>query len=235
MKERKMLQTGAVMLALWSATTCYAVSSSPVIVNCDAMSGRWMTVFTNKVTLSWDWDQGLTTGVELKVQGMRSAFTTNFTQITSNYVWEVFSGDAPEDDDVFDLVLTLYTNDNQVAEIHTARLAVLTGAFGITVVKPELVTAAWSKITDNAVLPYEPSYAEDAVAATYARIVIDKDDGPTQTNTMSDAAGYLGWKLVNNSWGYGDFNLALTFPDTQADAVTAWLTRPLEGTMIRLR
>lgn len=232
MTGRNIIRTGAAALVLMAASVCCAVSA-PVVVNCDATTARWMTVFTNAVTLSWDWEQGLTTGAELAIQGMRGVFTTNFTQPASNYVWEVFGGDAPEEEDVFDLTLTLYTNGNQVAEVHTARLAVLRGAFGTTVVRPEQITAAWSKITDDLVLPYEPAYAVNAGGATYARIVIDKTDGPTQTNTMYDAAGYLGWKLVNSGWGYGDFNLALTFPDTQAEAVTAWLTRPPEGTMIR--
>jgi hypothetical protein len=83
MTERKIIRTGTAALVVMSASLCSAVSA-PAVVNCDATTARWMTVFTNAVTLAWDWEQGLTTGAELEIQGMRSAVTTNFTQAASN-------------------------------------------------------------------------------------------------------------------------------------------------------
>jgi hypothetical protein len=64
--------------------------------------------------------------------------------------------------------------------------------------------------------------------------VIAKEGGATQTNNLAGASGYFGWKLRAGGWGYGTFNLALTFPGTEGewDASLAYIPG---GTMIQMK
>jgi len=82
------------------------------------------------------------------------------------------------------------------------------------------------------VLPYDGLWNTATVAATVSQLVIAKEGGMTQTNSLADASGYLGWKLGQSEWGIGTFNLALTFPGTVTDPWTATLTRLPAGTVI---
>jgi hypothetical protein len=110
------------------ASVC-ATDSIPVSVDCAFQKTHWSTVFTNSVPLKWDWNAD-TTQVALEIHGMGSSIVTNFTLITSNYVWQAFGSDIPLSEDAYTLVLTCYTNGIQAAESFTSHLAVVTGAFG---------------------------------------------------------------------------------------------------------
>jgi hypothetical protein len=84
-------------------------------------------------------------------------------------------------------------------------------------------------------LPYDAGWAEDATNAVAGQLVIAKEGGATQTCALTDAAGYFGWQLVRSGWGYGTFDLALSFPDATTNVWSAALTRPLGGTMVRMQ
>jgi len=223
--------TGVLIL---SAASALAVTSEPVVVDCDTRLPRWATVFSNTVPLALGWDSS-TTKAELAIVGMGGSFVTNFTQATPSYDWRAFDGAAPRADDVYDLTLTLYTAGNQVAAVQNARLAVLTGAFGQTVVDADSGGRGWGKVRGDTVIPYRPAFADGAAGAAAAQLVIDKTGGPLQTCTFADAAGYYGWKLMNSVWGIGEFTLSLTFPGTAAAPLTAVLTRQASGTVVNIR
>ena len=217
-----------------TGTGVFATPSAPARVDADLRSSHWTTAFTNVVNLAWDWKAGVT-HVELEIVGMGGTFATNFTEVTSNYLWRTFASNAPSSEDVYTLTLTVYTNGNGIAEVKTASLAVLAGAFGVTAVNADSGSPAWSKVKGNAVIPYAASFSDAATNAATAQLVIAKENGRVQTNAFADVAGYAGWKLRNSGWGYGLFDLALTFPGTAAEALTAELMRPLDGTAVSVR
>lgn len=208
-------------------------ASQPILVDSDLQGSHWTTAFTNAVPLAWNWSAD-TTRVELGITGMSGSFATNFTAVTSNYLWQAFASDVPAAEDVYTLTLTRYTNGNTVAEVLTSRLAVVRGAFGETAVNSVSNSPAWSKVKGNVVLPYDAAFAEGAANAATAQLVIKKENGRVETNTFTEVAGYAGWQLVNSDWGYGTFDLALTFPGTAAGTLTAELTRSMGGTMVKL-
>lgn len=233
MALRKAVRIG-VAFAVLAATSVSGVSSKSIVVDGNRSSAHWVTVFTNTVPLAWDWSAN-TTRADLGITGMNASFATSFTSVTSNYLWQVFTSDVPATEDVYTLTLTLYTNGNAAAEVLTARLAVVTGAFGPTAVNAVSTTPAWSKVKSDVVIPYDAAFAEAAANAVTAQLVIAKENGLVQTNTFADVVGYAGWKVVTDGWGYGTFDLSLTFPGTAANALTAELTRPIVGTMLKVR
>lgn len=210
-------------------------ASAPVMVNTSPAFGRhWMTVFTNEVNLAWDWS-ATAEKARLDITGMNGLFTTNITKAAaSNYLWRAFASDVPEAEDVYDLTLTFYTAGDVLVGALTSRLAVVTGAFGAVQVRAETNNAAWSKVKANVVIPYDAGFAPGATNAATAQLVIAQEAGRVQTNTFANTSGYAGWKIKNNGWGYGTFDLVLTFPGTTASALTAKLMRPLGGTAVSL-
>jgi hypothetical protein len=223
-----------VALLTASAASVLAVSSEPVVVDCDGRSPHWMTVHTNQVALRWDWMPAGTTGAELSVAGMNGSFTTHLAGDATGCVWQAFAGDRPPGDDVHEVTLTLYTDGGQAASVHTARLAVLAGAFGPAAV--DTGAGDWGKVGDSAVIPYDPVFADGAAGAASARLAIAKEGGgPSEARTLTPAAGYAGWKLAGSGWGYGEFSLELTFPGTGAEALAAALRRCRGGTLLSVK
>ena len=210
------------------------VCSEPVQVNFSPHLNRcWSTVFTNEVPLRWDWNVSATRA-ELAVVGMNASFETNFTRGTSNYLWRVFSSEVPASEDVYALRLTFYDANAAIVGTLTSRLAVVTGAFGKTTVDPGPSDRKRTSVKNNAVVPYDATWTAATADATNSQLVIAKVGGATKTNTLADASGYFGWKIKHGDWGYGTFNLALTFPETEG-GWDATLRRPLDGTMIRMQ
>jgi len=232
MTRRRSVWVGAA--AVFAITSGFAADSAPVAVDGDLRSAHWATVFTNAVPLAWDWNAGATRA-ELKIDGMAATFTTNFTSFTSNHLWRAFASDVPVSEDVYTLTLTFYTDGSQVVEAFTSRLAVVSGAFGAAAVNAVSNSPAWSKVRADVVIPYDAAFIVAATNAVSTQLVIAKVGGAVQTNAFADAAGYFGWKIKNSGWGYGVFDLALAFPGTSADILTTELTRPLDGTMVRVR
>jgi len=234
---RRMTNTMAVALAavtMMGAGLSLALTQ-PILVDSDARSPHWATVFTNEVPLVWDWDTNAVKA-SLNIAGMGGTFTTNFVTVTTNYLWQAFATSAPSAEDAYMLTLTFYTNSAMtlVVEAQTSRLAVVTGAFGAVAVNPVADSSAWSKVRNNSVIPYDASWPEAAATnAASAQLVIG-NAGQFRTNAFSDVAGYTGWKIKNNGWGYGEFNLRLSFPGTSGQ-LTATLFRPADGTMIRMQ
>ena len=209
--------------------------SEPVLVDMSPHTdnGRWTTVFTNAVPLRWDWP-ATAAKAELSIVGMNGSFATNFTEVTSNWLWRAFASDVPAAEDTYSLTLTFYGGGGAVVGALTSRLAVVTGAFGETAVVPAPANVPWPKVRENAVIPYDAGWAASTDGAAAGRLVIAKAGGPAQTNALSDACGYFGWTLKRSDWGYGTFNLALTFPGKEGEWDAA-LTRVPEGTVIRLQ
>jgi hypothetical protein len=164
---------------------------------------------------------------------MNSSFATNLTSVTSNVLWQAFVSDTPAPEDVYDLTLTFYTNGVGMAEVMTARVAVVKGAFGGTQVNADADSTAWSKVKANAVIPYDALWTGNTNAAS-PQIVIAKVGGAMQTNVLADVSGYMGWAIRNSGWGYGTFDLSLTFGGV-TNEWTAELLRPLDGTMVKMR
>ena len=84
-------------------------------------------------------------------------------------------------------------------------------------------------------LSSDAGWAEATCGAATGQLVIAKAFGVTQTNALASAAGFLGWKIKRSEWGYGTFNLALTFPGTVTNAWDATLVRQADGTMIKMQ
>jgi len=223
----------AVTAVMMGAETSGATSAPIQVDTSPGYSRHWRTVFTNEVPLRWNWNAAAT-HAELDIKGMNASFTTNFTEVASNCLWRVFTSPAPSAEDVYDLTLTFYSGADSVVGVQTSRLAVVTAAFGRTAVIPSPTARVWTTVRDNVVIPYDAGWAAATVAATNSQLVIAKMGGSTQTNGMPDAAGYYGWKLKNSGWGYGTFNLALTFCG-MAGEWDATVARPMEGTLVKMQ
>ena len=209
-------------------------TSAPIQVDTSpGGSQHWHMVFTRDVALRWDWNAAAT-HAELEISGMDGSFTTNFTSVVSNCQWRAFSPDMPSAEDVYDLKMTFYNGSDVVVGVLTSRLAVVTAAFGRTVVVPATAASAWTKVRGNVVIPYDAGWAAADAGAANGRIVIAKAGGMTQTNALSGAAGHFGWKLKNSDWGCGTFNLALTFRGTESEW-DATLMRSADGTILGVR
>jgi hypothetical protein len=220
------------VLTLTGAAASFAADSPPVLVDAAYRSKHWMTVYTNAVPLTWVWNMNATSAT-LAISGMNSAFATNFVTSASNYLWQVSGASVPAAEDVYILTLT-FSNNTSVVGALTSRLAVVAGALGQTPVNPVAGSRAWSLIKKNAVIPYDASWTEAATNAASARLVVAKEGGATETNAFPDVAGYTNWKLVHGAWGYGTFDLTLSF----LGATNTWaavLMRPLDGTMIGMQ
>jgi len=221
------------IVSVLSVRGVLAAGSGTAVVDCDDGNPRWTTVFTNTVPLTWGWPTD-STHAALAITGMNGTFSTNFVEVTSNVLWHVFATDAPDKEDAYTLTLTFYGSEGIVGAL-TSQLAVVSGAFRAAAVNALGDDVLWTKVRNKAIIPYRPVFAETATNPATARLVIAKIGGQTQTNAFPSAAGYYGWKLLNNGWGYGTFDLALAFPETGADALTAELFRPLDGTAISVR
>ena len=212
----------------WAGTV-----SSPVLVDATCRSRHWQAVCTNEVALRLNWPSG-STQAKLEIAGMNGSLATNVNSTVSNVVWRAFASDAPATEDVYDLTLTFYTNGMAVAEVQSGRVAVVKGAFGATPVNAVSDSPAWSRVKTDAVIPYDALWAADGTNAVSSQLVIAKTGGAVQTNAFVDASGYMGWKIRNSGWGYGTFDLALAFAGT-TNVWTAEVTRPLDGTMVRMQ
>jgi hypothetical protein len=221
--------------ALTLGTGMAGVVSAPAEINTSLSGNRsWSTVFTNAVPLAWDWATNAATA-RLEITGMNSSLVTNFTGTTTNWLWRAFASTAPAAEDVYDLKLTFYTSGSAVAGELTSRLAVVTGAFGKAAIDSQPESKTWGKLSGNVVIPYDANWTNATADAATGRLVIEKPDGVTQTNELADASGYFGWKVKRSAWGYGIFDLTLTFPGTTTNQWGATLVRLTDGTMIRVQ
>ena len=227
------------VIAVWTAalglagTSVFAALSDAVFVDATSRAKHWETVFTNEVPLRWNWATNAASAT-LVVAGMNGSFVTNVTTEVSNVVWHAFTSTVPTAEDLYNLTLIFLDTNRAVVGVQTARLAVVTGAFGGTAVNAVAAGTAWSKAKENAVLPYDALWSSSGTNATSAQAVIAKVGGASQTNTFPDTAGYFGWKIRNGGWGYGTFDLALTFAGV-TNAWSAELTRALDGTAVSVR
>ncbi len=211
------------------------VVSAPVDINVSPSGSRaWSTVFTNEVPLTWDWATNAATA-RLEITGMNSSLVTNFTEITTQWLWNAFSSNVPAAEDVYELSLTFYTSSSVVTGSLDACLAVVTGAFGETPVDSHPESRMWGKVSENVVIPYDANWTNATAGATTSRLVIAEGEGATQTNEVADPAGYFSWKVKRNNWGYGTFALTLTFPDAAMSQWEAELVRIQNGTMLFLQ
>lgn len=221
------------VLALAMNVNAAETRSEPVIVNTLPTHNRcWATVFTNEVQLTWNWNANATSA-QLNIAGMNGIITTNFTSVTTTWLWQAFASDVPAAEDVYDLTLTFYASGGAVVGALTSQLAVVTGAFGAAAVDPVPTSGTWDKVSRNVVIPYDAAWTNVSAGAASARLMIT-NDSRSQTNALADADGYFGWKVKRNGWGYGTFALSLTFPGT-AGEWSAELMRPLDGTAVRVR
>jgi len=211
-----------------------ATSESVLVDTSPVHNRRWMTVYTNEVPLSWDW-MDRASHAKFAISGMNSAFATNFTGITTNWLWRAFASDKPSSEDVYELSLVFYDNGDTIVGSLTSRLAVVKSAFGGGPVDPRPVSTRWQRIKTNVVLPYDADWTEASSGAERGQVVIAKVGGTIQTNALPDGGGYFGWQFVQRGWGYGTFNLALSFPETVTNEWDATLVRLPDGVMISVK
>ena len=239
-KEISNMKTTSTVAALIAAVILMGIDlsgavSEPVLVNFSPHydNGHWTTVFTNEVPLCWDWP-ATATSAKLSIAGMNESSIIDFTEVTSNWLWQAFSDDVPSVEDTYALTLTFYASNETVVEQRTSQLTVAKGAFGETPVDPGPSSPKWSKVRENVLLPYDAGWMEATAGAVAGQLVIAKVGGAVQTNALADAGGYFGWKLRHSDWGYGTFALALTFPSKEG-VWDATLTRVQDGSMIIMR
>jgi len=209
--------------------------SEPVAVNTSqSQNRRWTTVLTNEVPLRWTWNENATSA-ELKILGMNTAFTTNFTEATTSYLWKAFSGNTPLTEDLYDLTLTFYNGSSEVVETLTSQLAVVKSAIGNTEVISTPESMPWPRISRNVVIPYDSGWLASNVAAEEGELTIARANNSMQETTVLDTpAGYFGWKVDRSSWGFGTFNLALSFTGIDGE-LNGTLVRIPQGTFIDIR
>jgi len=213
--------------------------SAPVFVNTSLAHNRhWEAVSTNKVDLSWDWEEGAVSAT-LDIVGMNSSKTVNFTEETTTYSWLVFANGDPLIEDVFDLVLTFKdTNGATVGEVLNARLASVKDKSDSITVNCSSEETPWPSIRSNVVIPYDSTWDVSTMDATTSQIKIEKQGvEKTEIITLPDASGYFGWKIVGSEWKYGLFDLTLSFAEVDETAMTweATLKRPSEGMLFMVR
>lgn len=214
-------------------------ASDPVSVDAFPLrdSMHWMTVRTPAVPLQWDW-QANAVSARLTIVGMNSSIVKDFASVTTNWVWQAAPSEVPsaEDEDVYTLTLAFYDGGGIIVGELTSRLAVVTGAFGQTPVDPSLTeTPAWRRVKGNVVIPYQARWDAASATATNSLLGIARADGMTQTNALLNTSGYFGWQVKNNNWGYGTFDLTLTFPGTVASGWEATLFRMPTATVFNIR
>ncbi|MDD4623692.1 MAG: hypothetical protein PHG71_10705 [Kiritimatiellae bacterium] len=224
-------------ILLLTGSTVLATSSEQVFVDGDLRHAHWNTVFTNTVNLSLDWSAHPDAAkARLDISDISgTTYTTNLAKAAASYyIWRVFESDVPEKEDAYTLTLTFLTAGDAIVGVSTARLAVVQGAFSNAAIDAVEASTTWPKVFNAAVIPYDLSFSADAAAAAPARLVIAKQDGRAETNTFAEAVGFYGWQIVNNGWGFGMYDLSLTFTGT-SDSCDATVVRMPDGTMIRLQ
>jgi len=222
----------AVLAAAMTVSSALAVSSDSILVDGTSDAKHWQTVFTNEVPLRWNWAANAVRA-ELTIAGMTGTITTNFTQTVSNYVWRAFQTDVPSSEDVYDLTLNFFDNGEALVEAWTGRLAVVAGAFNSAAVDAVETSRTWPKVKTTAIIPYDAAWA-GASNTVGPQVVIAKAGGAVQTNAFENTSGYYGWKLRNSGWGYGTFNLTLSFASV-TNIYEAEVTRSLDGTAISVK
>lgn len=211
------------------------VLSETVVVNTSSTrNGHWSRVCTNTVPLIWEWWEESAVRAELTLTGLRGEQTHSFTRPTTNWEWQVSAAPVPAEEDVVELTLIFYDAQETMTSKHSAQLSVLSGAFDAVPVVMSETDKRWTHVREAAIVPYDACWTGSIAPASASRLVIGRQDGLTQTNLLSDAAGYYGWKLRSGSFGYGIFNLALDFPEG-AGLWDAVLVRVPEDFIIRLR
>ena len=223
-------------LAIAAAMVCSTAGvcrAEPVTADLVTTSDSWMwrTLFTNTVPLRWEWPNGATTA-QLAISGMNGATqTVSFTAPDSNYTWTAFSTVLPSREEVYQLRLTFYES-SAVSEAYTSQLAVVAAAFGPTAVKVDPASRAWSKVRDAAIIPYSAAWEDNAATATNVLLTLV---GPLKSGEVrfSDRLGYYGLQLSDTGWGFGEFDLKLSFLGTAVN-LNATLFRSPEGSVISL-
>lgn len=227
------------MIAVWITATglmetaALAMLSDPVLVDATSRAKHWETVFTNTVPLRWNWVTNAVSA-NLDIEGMNTSFTTNVTKTVSNVVWRAFASAAPSSEDLYMLTLTFFDNNQTVVGVQTARLAVVTGAFAGTAVNAFAASQGWTNVKENTVFPYDAFWSVSGTNAAAAQVVIAKISSASQTNVFPDTTGYFGWKIRNSGWGYGTFDLTLSFIGI-TNVWSAELARFLDGTSVRIK
>jgi hypothetical protein len=191
---------------------------------------RWMAVKTNEVSLVWDWNTDATSA-RLQIAGMKTSITTNFTTVTSNYLWQAFF-DVPSEEDVFDLTLTFFDNSEVVVGVLTSKLAVVLDCFTSSIpVDTNPDSAAWSEVRGAVVIPYDSAWSNETMNSENSQILID-NGGLVQTNTFAYGSGYFGWYPRSGDFGFKEYDLMLTFPPNTDVEWNATLTYMTMGTLI---
>lgn len=208
-------------------------TTTPILVDCNLRSSHWATVFTNEVSLQWDWGANVH-HVQLDISGMNQSFTTNFMSVTSNYLWQVEVPAEPSSEDVYDLTLSFYGDATHITQAYTSQLAVVIGAFGAIDVKPESNTPVWQRVSGNVVIPFDAFWAEAAATTAGSAQLEITSDIQSQTKEFPNVAGYYGWKTEHEGWGYGEISLLMTFPGTSGQLM-ATLVRRARETVILIR
>lgn len=209
-----------VLAAATMATGVFgSASSEPISVNTSLMENRlWETVFTNEVDVAWHWEHPDAVNAELSISGMGGeVLATNVSRSVSNVLWRAFEKATPAVEDVYELRLTFLGANETVLGALTSRLAVVKGAFGMGTVDANPVSASWAKVKDNVVLAYDKGWMATTANATTSQLTIAKINGISQINVLEGTSGYYGWKLKKSDWGYGKFNLTLSFPGEQGE------------------
>ncbi|MDA3923661.1 MAG: hypothetical protein PF904_03065 [Kiritimatiellae bacterium] len=208
--------------------------SAPVQVYFSPLKNRmWSTVYTNTVLLEWEWPSEATSA-QLEITGMNSSSIIDFTELTTNYFWQAFSGSAPNSEDLYNLSLAFFSYDDDLNETLHSELAVVKGAFGSATVDFGPSDRRWGKVRDNVVIPYDAAWYATTACASNSLLTISKRGGLLESNPLADASGWLGWKVKNGVWGYGTFDLVSAFPGFE-DEWTATLVRMRDGTVFTIR
>ena len=229
----KSLHTAALLTSMVMASAQLSVAhSTPVSVDADLHSRHWTTVFESTVPLAWEWPASAVSAA-LKITGMNSQFATTFTSGETSFLWTPRTPTATAEDD-YNITLTFYGAGHEQVGALTSRLAVVTGTFTPTVIDAMPDSGSWNRIKGNPIIPYDAAWAEATVGAAESSLAISKSGGTSQTNTLADTAGYFGWRLSGNEWGYGQFTLALSFPPTEG-LWDAELVRFPAGTLLQLK
>ncbi|MBP7638001.1 MAG: FecR domain-containing protein [Kiritimatiellae bacterium] len=208
--------------------------SAPVLVDVSPRHNRrWMTVFSREVPLQWSWPDGAMTAT-LSLKGLRSSVQVTVARPVSQWEWQAFDRAAPDAEDVVEASLSFYGESAAPLSVWSARLAVLPGAFAAAPVMGGVADRLWSRVKNEAVVPYDAEWLAETAGAPAGTLAIAKAGAWTVSESLPGVTGYVGLSLRQAGWGYGDFALSLVFADPQGEWTAGVYRRP-DGTLVGIR
>lgn len=193
----------------------------------------WQVVREGEVTLPVIWPDGADSA-RIDITDLNGTTTTeNLTPPTAEYMWSVFDGAQPSEEMLYKLELTFLSGESEISTLST-QLAVVQPAFAASQqLRLDTSAAEWQQVERCAIIPYSAEWEREMRGATGVSLAVESQKN-NDLFAMPQLTGYYGLILDAATWGYGEFDLALGFADSDA-VLSATLQRYAAGSLIIVR